>query len=410
MGKTKIVISSDVGFNGFKTVVGEKSGDDIIELFKTHNNSDIARYKGESIINVVEDALYAEYTTATERRKYVIGNAAKDRYADQVAADDIVSNFYTNSEDAYTDYKRFTTQGMAITHLSVLNEALEKLAGISEKYSDILIEPDKYELTIVVELPEAIAKENNYQSIIRDYITNPASSSQYKVSIEGFDKVKAVPEILQKANVVFTSQVYAAAVCEISSLDYDENQVSSEMLPMFVIDGGGKTVGIATITKTFDLAEKRESNRNYSITKVCMYTSDVIYKEYNYRIEPQLIESKATSKDMYMIADANEAGDYVEINVKDIYEKELKKTIEGLYKYVLDNYRSELFSARSYLFAGGAGELYFNDLSKLINSNFKNATIEKKYILAKGKYGREENGSIFSVAIGGLVLANSVVE
>ena len=57
MGKTKIVISSDVGFNGFKTVVGEKSGDDIIELFKTHNNSDIARYKGESIINVVEDAL-----------------------------------------------------------------------------------------------------------------------------------------------------------------------------------------------------------------------------------------------------------------------------------------------------------------------------------------------------------------
>ena len=45
-----------------------------------------------------------------------------------------------------------------------------------------------------------------------------------------------------------------------------------------------------------------------------------------------------------------------------------------------------------------------------IKSNFKNATIEKKYILAKGKYGREENGSIFSVAIGGLVLANSVVE
>jgi hypothetical protein len=357
-----------------------------------------------------EDTLYAEYTTATERRKYVIGNAAKDRYADQVAADDIVSNFYTNSEDAYTDYKRFTTQGMAITHLSVLNEALEKLAGISEKYSDIIIEPDKYELTIVIELPEAIAKENNYQSIIRDYITNPASNSQYKVSIEGFDKVKAVPEILQKANVVFTSQVYAAAVCEISSLDYDEDKVSSEMLPMFVFDGGGKTVGIATITKTFDLAEKRESNRNYSITKVCMNTSDVIYKEYNYRIEPQLIESKATSKDMYMIADANEAGDYVEINVKDIYEKELKKTIEGLYKYVLDNYRSELFSARSYLFAGGAGELYFNDLSKLIKSNFKNATIEKKYILAKGKYGREENGSIFSVAIGGLVLANSVVE
>ena len=146
MGKTKIVISSDVGFNGFKTVVGEKSGDDIIELFKTHNSSDIARYKGESIINVVEDALYAEYTTATERRKYVIGNAAKDRYADQVAADDIVSNFYTNSEDAYTDYKRFTTQGMAIAHLSVLNEALEKLAGISEKYSDIIIEPESMSL------------------------------------------------------------------------------------------------------------------------------------------------------------------------------------------------------------------------------------------------------------------------
>lgn len=402
--KKKIIISSDTGFNGFKTVIGEYLGDGEAKLvLTTHHASDIARYNGESIINVVnDDALYAVYITDTERRKYICGDAAKNKYAGKFGGDDsLIKEFYSNSEDEYTDYKRFNTKGMAMMHLSVLTDAIERLAGISE-YSDILTNPENYELLIVVELPEAIAKDNSYQSTIKDYLKN---NSQYSFSIEGFDEVKSAPDIVKNALVVFTSQVYASAVCEISAFDLDEDEVADKLLPMFVFDCGGKTDGIAVITETFDLAEKRESNRAYSITKICMNAAAEIKKVHNYTIAPELIESKAMSGKLIM--DANDSDEYVEIDVKEFYEKAVNKAITGLYEYVLNNYRSELFSARSYMIAGGAGELYSEALIEKIKGNFKNSKVEKEYILAEGRYGNTAHGAIFSVAVGGFILGNN---
>lgn len=411
MEKKEIIISSDVGFNGFKTVVGERTNGKVVELFKTHHNSDIARYKGESIKNSVEDALYVIYTTENERFKYIVGNAAKEKYAEQAEPDEIVRDFYTNSEDDYSDYKRFNTKGMAMAHLAVLNDALEKLAGISERYSDIFTNPENYKLVIVVELPEQISKEESYHATIRNYITNSSTNSRIKVSIEGFSEAKEVPAILGQAKVAFASQVYAAAVCEISALDIPEEEVVSDLLPMFVFDCGGKTDGIAFITKTFDLAERRESNRDYSITKICMNVADVIYRKYKYVIEPQLVESKGTADgDDRLIMGPNEDGEYVEIDVKKIYEEELDKAIKGLYDYVFKNYKTELFQAKSYLFAGGAGVLYHKALTEYIKANFVNSSVKRKYILAEGKYGKETNGAIFAVAVGGLTLAESAFE
>ena len=68
------------------------------------------------------------------------------------------------------------------------------------------------------------------------------------------------------------------------------------------------------------------------------------------------------------------------------------------------------FQAKSYLFAGGAGVLYHKALTEYIKANFVNSSVKRKYILAEGKYGKETNGAIFAVAVGGLTLAESAFE
>lgn len=412
MAKKKIIFSTDTGNNGMKTVVGEKREDGLLEqLFVTYNNSDIIRYNRTKISNVSENALYIvlKDQQTKEEYKYIAGNAAKTDYLTQLDSTDkaIPTDFYTNSEISEIDYKRFTTEEFAMLHLAVLYEAVDKLAGMSE-YADILTNPENYETVVEVLLPNEIATQNAYQSYIKSYINNNEDHKMFTFSLYGFDKMEEVPEVIANAKVLFDSQVFAAAVCEISSYDVEESEMK-KMLPMLVFDCGGKTDGIATITPTFDLGEKSESNRDYSITRICEATAEEIFRSKNYRIRPEQIEARATSDD-FIIEDLNEKGEPVSIDVKKIYAEELEKAIKGLYEYTKSNYGHELYSSKSYLIAGGAGELYYNKLAQYIKADIKEAFGEeaaerRNYLLAKGKYGELDNGSIYSVAVGGFELA-----
>lgn len=413
----RIIISSDVGFNGMKTVVGEFKDGELFELFNMHNSSDIFKNDRKKIANVQENALYIISTESNnEMVRYIAGDAAKEDYITQYdATNNISDKFYTISDNSAEDYQRFTTKEFTMLHLAVLYEALDKLSAISE-YSDIMTNPENYELVVIVELPEAISEEASVQTYIESYITDPNKQNSFKFSTENFDSVVELPEVLHNAKVLFTSQVYAAAVCEITSYDISEDEVK-DMLPMFVFDCGGKTDGIALITKTFELGDKRESNRDFSINRICYNVSKDIEKKFNYELRPEQIEAKATSenKRVYVIHDLNSDNQPVTIDVKELYKKEVEKAIKGLFDYTVEKYGRELASCYSYLISGGAGDLYYSSLAKYIKEYIatqfdEELSNEKKYILAKGKFGDKENGSIFAVAVGGLQLAANIFD
>ena len=80
-------------------------------------------------------------------------------------------------------------------------------------------------------------------------------------SIDGIkdEEMYELPEIIERAEILFESQTYASITCEVLNIideklagkkqvtDEDRNREFSSNLPAFAWDCGGKTIGIARV-------------------------------------------------------------------------------------------------------------------------------------------------------------------
>ena len=129
MANKHFIISLDAGYNGFKTIVGEKTGEGTIQLMKFHDAANIEKCNMSRKITDLkeEDPLYVRATNPVtgERVYYVGGYPAKNRY-------DFTNEFKTDDEfyDAIDEkneggkYARFNTERFKMLVLASLFKAV----------------------------------------------------------------------------------------------------------------------------------------------------------------------------------------------------------------------------------------------------------------------------------------------
>lgn len=426
MAHKHFIISLDAGYNGFKTIVGEETKEGTVQLMKFHDAANIERCNMSRKITDLkeEDPLYVRATTPTGERVYYVGGyPAKNRYdfTNELKIDD---EFYDaiNEKNEGGKYARFNTERFKMLVLASLFKAVNKLSGKSEEFSRIMDKENDFDLTIIVLVPHAILNNSDIKESIKKCIEDKDFHKNYVFSIDGIndEQMYELPEIIERANIMFESQTYASITCEVLNIideklagkkqvtneDKDREFISN--LPAFAWDCGGKTIGIARVEEDATINSRSESNTDFAITNICIKTSNAIYEQFKYRIPQEKIEAYATEG--RVIKDFNEENKAVIIDVAPEYKKQILATIKDLFDYSMKEYKREMLTATTFIVSGGAGELYADKLLKYvkdaITENFGEEVAESKnYCKAKGKFGNLENGSIYSIATGGLLLA-----
>lgn len=426
MAHKHFIISLDAGYNGFKTIVGEETKEGTVQLMKFHDAANIEKCNMSRKITDLkeEDPLYVRATTPTGERVYYVGGyPAKNRYdfTNELKIDD---EFYDAIDGKIEGgkYARFNTERFKMLVLASLFKAVNKLSGKSEELSRIMEKDNDFDLTIIVLVPHAILDNSDIKESIKKCIEDKEFHKNYVFSIDGIndEQMYELPEIIERANIKFESQTYASITCEVLNIideklagkkqvtneDKDREFISN--LPAFAWDCGGKTIGIARVEEDATINSRSESNTDFAITNICIKTSNAIYEQFKYRIPQEKIEAYATEG--RVIKDFNEENKAVIIDVAPEYKKQILATIKDLFDYSMKEYKREMLTATTFIVSGGAGELYADKLLKYvkdaITENFGEEVAESKnYCKAKGKFGNLENGSIYSIATGGLLLA-----
>lgn len=426
MAHKHFIISLDAGYNGFKTIVGEETKEGTVQLMKFHDAANIEKCNMSRKITDLkeEDPLYVRATTPTGERVYYVGGyPAKNRYdfTNELKIDD---EFYDAIDGKIEGgkYARFNTERFKMLVLASLFKAVNKLSGKSEELSRIMEKDNDFDLTIIVLVPHAILDNSDIKESIKKCIEDKEFHKNYVFSIDGIndEQMYELPEIIERANIKFESQTYASITCEVLNIideklagkkqvtneDKDREFISN--LPAFAWDCGGKTIGIARVEEDATINSRSESNTDFAITNICIKTSNAIYEQFKYRIPQEKIEAYATEG--RVIKDFNEENKAVIIDVAPEYKKQILATIKDLFDYSMKEYKREMLTATTFIVSGGAGELYADKLLKYtkeaIAENFGEEVAESKnYCKAKGKFGNLENGSIYSIATGGLLLA-----
>ena len=427
MAHKHFIISLDAGYNGFKTIVGEETKEGTVQLMKFHDAANIEKCNMSRKITDLkeEDPLYVRATNPVTRERvyYVGGYPAKNRFdfTNELKTDD---EFYDaiDEKNEGGKYARFTTERFKMLVLASLFKAINKLSGKSEELSQIMDAKNDFDLTIIVLVPHATLNNSDIKNNIVNCIRNKEFHKNYMFSIDGIkdEQMCELPEIIERAEIKFESQTYASITCEVLNIidekldgkkqvtEEDRDREFSSNLPAFAWDCGGKTIGIARVEEDATINSRSESNTDFAITNICMKTSNAIYNQFKYRIPQEKIEAYATEG--RVIKDFNEDNDAVIIDVAPEYKKQILATIKDLFEYSMKEYKREMLTANTFIVSGGAGELYADKLLKYVKEavteNFGDEVAESKnYCKAKGKFGNLENGSIYSIATGGLLLA-----
>lgn len=391
--KKQVILSTDVGFNGIKCIVGTPEE----QLFNFHEHADIYDITDFPTLSQSEDidTVFVKKLAAGVNNTYATGKTARSYLQTRDAKEVIkTDDFYKAGDTEDEDYNRFTTDSFKKLHLAVIYKAIKILSRLNG-FKDILDNPEAYELIIMIELPHSISKENRYSSIISGNIKTEDKTLTYKMA--GEEDYSQMPKIVHEAKVSFTSQVIAAVICEMETNDEFET-------PVFVLDCGGKTIGIAGIESNLTVAKGATSNRDYAIGNINKAAVSQIKKATSGELDidiNQIEEIARSVNGREYLYWSDKKDEQAFIDVTEIYNDKTKETALALAEYCLSEYKQDVAKSRTILVAGGTGVIYYDTLKEAFSKKLKKVNV----VLAKGDVAGQTNGSIFAIAAGGFKLA-----
>ena len=101
-----------------------------------------------------------------------------------------------------------------------LKKAVNKLSGKSEELSKIMDNGNNFDLTIIVLVPHATLENDDIKNSIINCIRNKDFHKNYMFSIDGIkdEEMYELPEIIERAEILFESQTYASITCEVLNI------------------------------------------------------------------------------------------------------------------------------------------------------------------------------------------------
>lgn len=177
----------------------------------------------------------------------------------------------------------------------------------------------------------------------------------------------------------------------------DENSKVLEKLPVLVIDGGYKTVGLFKLT-TIKMVDEAESNPDLAMGTVHKRVADRLQNEYGrsnihqFSI-PAIIDDPHTNGEITYEKDGNTAT----VNIASLLEEECEKVCDELIDYINKKYEG-LLDIKQILITGGTGAAYYSRIMEYIQDH--KSHLVNNVILTNYKFLGSQIDPVFAIAVG----------
>ena len=177
----------------------------------------------------------------------------------------------------------------------------------------------------------------------------------------------------------------------------DENSKVLEKLPVLVIDGGYKTVGLFKLT-TIKMVDEAESNSDLAMGTVHKRVADRLQHEYGrtnihqFSI-PAIIDDPHTNGEINYEKDGNTAT----VNIANLLGEECDKVCDELIAYINQKYEG-LLDIKQILITGGTGAAYYSRIMEYIQEH--KSHLVNNVILTNYKFLGAQIDPVFAIAVG----------
>lgn len=393
-----IIIGLDTGFDATKIVING------LELKIPYNVVDITGQESSMMLGSGEDYILAHYTNG---KNYLIGEEARkllieSSFDDSMASHQATLNSFDKFETDYFEIGMLTAIGVALIRYSeALKDEKEQHFNIDEYSAFIRKEEnrnkelDKFykniNIYVGIALPNDIV-DNAWEGVANKI----AGIHAFEIELEGHKTVNIAFSI-EKDCCTSLSQVRAAFLGLITD---DEGTPSSTAvvnptkMPLLVIDGGYKTIGMFKLARNGSVVEA-ESNTLYAMSNVNQKVAEVMKEDYNradikeYKVEELACEGSP----IVYIPEGSDNTSTCDLN--EIRDEKIEETCGELISYIDKKFKN-FIDVKSIIVTGGTGKVYFEQLKKFIEEKRQPTEI----YLTDYEFNGEKVSPTFAIAVG----------
>ncbi len=391
-----LVIAVDPGFDSTKIVINGI-------MFSVPNCAVNITGKVNSILGARKSGfLLSHYIDGNE---YLVGREARKLMLQQDARESRLKK-----KDVMDSYLMFTTQDFEINLFTIIGLALVKYSEYSKKKdikpaldlqpgdSDDIINKNRSELKrfsmiIGITLPTDSVQEA-WPSVKQKLL------GAHKCDIETDSGFYGLSFTVEPGHVLVLPQATAAllgAACDDEGYEDDNSAILSK-LPVLVIDGGYKTIGLVKLT-TIKMTDQAESNTDFAMGNVHKRVAERIRNEYGRKdiydfSIPSILEDQTGNSEIVYV---NEEGNTDSINVMQLVREEAKKLCDELIDYINTKYEN-LVDIRQILVTGGTGAAYYEHILEYVKGHRKH--LETNIILTDYDFLGKKINPIYAIVVG----------
>lgn len=391
-----LAIAVDPGFDSTKIVINGI-------MFNVPNCVVNITGKADTMISGRKEGfLLSHYIDGSE---YLVGREARKLMLQQSARENRLKK-----QEVMDSYLMFTTQDFEINLFTSISLALVR-------YSDYC---KKKEIKPALDIQPGDSEEimhknqvelNKFTLVIGVTLPNDAVGEAWpsvKQKLDGFHKCNIETDTgfyglsftVKPGHSMVLAQATAAllgAACDDEGYE-DENATILSKLPVLVIDGGYKTVGLVKLT-TIGMTDQAESNTELAMGNVHKRVAERIRNEYkrndiyDFNI-PSILEDPSNNGEIIYI---DEKGDTEILDVKKLVAEEIAKLCDELIEYINKKYEN-LVDIRQILVTGGTGAAYYEYILKYVREHRKH--LANNIILTDYDFLGKKIFPIYAIAVG----------
>lgn len=338
-------------------------------------------------------------------KKYLVGEEARKLMLEKQMRDlQVVKESMSNSFERFsmmeTEINMMTAIGMALVLYSEHTKKrkqqpiLDILPGDDEKTrKHNETELGRFNLVIGVALPND-AVEDVWPTVDKKL------TGTHEFAFETADNYYHLKfNIPEKEHTMALSQAVCALLGAASDDEgyEDENSKVLEKLPVLIIDGGYKTVGLFKLT-TIKMVDEAESNADLAMGTVHKRVADRLKTEYGrnnihqFSI-PAILEDPHTHGEITYLKDGSTAV----VDIRTLLEEESEKVCDELIEYINKKYEN-LLDIKQILITGGTGAAYYNRFMEYIKEH--KAHLVNNVILTNYTFLGKPIDPVYAIAVG----------
>ncbi|MBQ7066891.1 MAG: ParM/StbA family protein [Lachnospiraceae bacterium] len=328
--------------------------------------------------------------TYEDGKEYYIGSYARSAKTEKEKLEE-----YARKESFINDYSYFETFDFEISTIAAIGIALTeyekdcKKMGLSPAISTEKSLND-WKIYLGVALPHGVYEK--YTGLMKQKF-----AKLHSFLIENSEKEYSIKFDIKPENVIVYSQAQCALIGAFSDENGipDYNSVYFKKLPLLLIDGGYKTMGIFKFTR-INTTTGGESNTEYAMSNAVERAVERLNQMGAKQVTRFNLEVYINEYDG-MVNTVKEDGSVEQVDAKQILNEEIEKTVDGFVDYLNEKY-DNMIDIMQILLTGGTGACYYEYFKKKLEE--KKSHLKGNIRLTEYEFYGKPINPVFGVAVG----------